>query len=119
MRRLGRGLPLVLALTALSSTSLAGSDERLSMNDQLQIHARETNVVLSSRTLDAVAAVDRADFVPADQLHFAYRDSPLPIGYDQTISQPFIVAYMTDLAEVGPRDKVLEVGTGSGYQAAI
>jgi protein-L-isoaspartate(D-aspartate) O-methyltransferase len=66
-----------------------------------------------------VAAVDRADFVPRDQQESAYGDSPLPIGYGQTISQPFIVAYMTHLADVGPTDKVLEVGTGSGYQAAI
>ena len=64
-------------------------------------------------------AVPRHEFVPEDVRPFAYEDQPLPIGYGQTISQPFIVALMTDLLDVGPGDKVLEIGTGSGYQAAV
>jgi len=67
----------------------------------------------------ALAGVDRRRFVPAPLKPFAYADSPLPIGSGQTISQPFIVALMTDLLAPGPDDLVLEVGTGSGYQAAI
>src|SRR5687768_2523461 len=69
--------------------------------------------------LDAMARVPRHRFVPAPLQHLAYADHPLPIGFDQTISQPYIVAYMTEAAEVARGDKVLEIGTGSGYQAAI
>lgn len=71
------------------------------------------------RVLEAMHAVPRHAFVPEEAARFAYRDRPLPIGQGQTISQPYIVAAMTELARVGPGDKVLEVGTGSGYQAAI
>ena len=61
----------------------------------------------------------REDFVPENQRPYAYDDRPLPIGYGQTISQPFIVALMTDMLDLEPDDVVLEVGTGSGYQAAV
>jgi protein-L-isoaspartate(D-aspartate) O-methyltransferase len=75
---------------------------------------------LSSETvLAAMTQVPRHEFVLADYLPAAYSDYPLPIGYGQTISQPYIVAVMTDLADIQPGDKVLEIGTGSGYQAAI
>jgi protein-L-isoaspartate(D-aspartate) O-methyltransferase len=63
--------------------------------------------------------VPRHEFVPADYRHQAYEDHPLPIGHGQTISQPFIVALMTELADVQPGERVLEIGTGSGYQAAV
>ena len=63
--------------------------------------------------------VPRHEFVPAELRAFAYVDSPLPIGFDKTISQPFIVALMTDALDLRPDDKVLEVGTGLGYQAAV
>jgi protein-L-isoaspartate(D-aspartate) O-methyltransferase len=69
--------------------------------------------------LEAMRRVPRHLFVPADAARHAYEDRPLPIGHDQTISQPYIVASMTELAEVGPGSRVLEVGTGSGYQTAI
>ena len=74
---------------------------------------------ISKRVLDAMQMVPRHEFVPADEVPSAYRNRPLSIGHGQTISQPYIVALMTDLAEVGADDTVLEVGTGSGYQAAI
>jgi protein-L-isoaspartate(D-aspartate) O-methyltransferase len=71
------------------------------------------------RLIDAMHKVPRHRFVPpAERLH-AYIDSPLPIGYSQTISQPYIVAYMTQALEVRPTHRVLEIGTGSGYQAAV
>lgn len=70
-------------------------------------------------TLKAMQTVDRHRFVPAGQQMRAYDDGPIPIGYGQTISQPYIVAYMTQLSDPEPGDKVLEVGAGSGYQAAI
>lgn len=69
--------------------------------------------------LDAMMNVKRHEYVPDDMKSRAYQDSPLPIGHGQTISQPFIVAYMTDLLNVDENSKVLEVGTGSGYQAAV
>lgn len=74
---------------------------------------------ISPRVLDAMGEVPRHAFVPPEHLAGAYRNRPLPIGFGQTISQPFIVALMTDLAAVKPGDRVLDIGTGSGYQAAI
>ncbi|MCM8760864.1 MAG: protein-L-isoaspartate(D-aspartate) O-methyltransferase, partial [Candidatus Omnitrophica bacterium] len=75
--------------------------------------------VSDPRVLAAMRKVERHLFVPSALLNVAYSDEPLPIGYGQTISQPFIVAYMTEAARIKPGDKVLEIGTGSGYQAAI
>lgn len=74
---------------------------------------------LSGRVLDAMRRVPRERFVPASEARFAYSDSPLPIGFGQTISQPFIVALMTALIDPQPHHRVLEVGSGSGYQVAV
>jgi protein-L-isoaspartate(D-aspartate) O-methyltransferase len=74
---------------------------------------------LDSRVMNAMATVPRHAFVPFELRPYAYVDSPLPIGYRKTISQPFIVAVMTDLLGVQPTDTVLEIGTGLGYQSAI
>ena len=71
------------------------------------------------RILDAFVKVERHRFVPPEYLSRAYEDGPLPIGNGQTISQPYIVAFMTDVLELSASDTVLEIGTGSGYQAAI
>ncbi len=71
------------------------------------------------RLLEAMKTVPRHLFVPEEVRHLAYADGPLPIGFGQTISQPFIVAFMTDLLRLKGDERVLEVGTGSGYQAAI
>lgn len=75
--------------------------------------------VKSTSVLDAVRTVPRHRFVPDKYAYQAYADCPLPIGEGQTISQPYIVALMTDLLGCGPEDTVLEIGTGSGYQAAV
>jgi protein-L-isoaspartate(D-aspartate) O-methyltransferase len=75
--------------------------------------------VRDPRVLAAMAAIPRHLFVPEGQWHNAYEDHPLPIGEDQTISQPYIVAAMTEALELEPKSKVLEIGTGSGYQTAI
>lgn len=75
--------------------------------------------IKDERVLAAMAKVPREEFVPADQRVDAYQDGPLPIGYDQTISQPYIVAFMTEQLRPKPEDRVLEIGSGSGYQAAI
>jgi protein-L-isoaspartate(D-aspartate) O-methyltransferase len=71
------------------------------------------------RVMDAMAEVPRHEFVPGHEQAYAYANGPLPIGQGQTISQPYIVALMTDLLECGQGDRVLEIGTGSGYQAAV
>jgi protein-L-isoaspartate(D-aspartate) O-methyltransferase len=75
--------------------------------------------VQDEEVLQAMLAVPRHEFIPKDYLDQAYDDHPLPIGYGQTISQPYIVAWMTELLELQPGEKVLEIGTGSGYQAAV
>ncbi len=79
----------------------------------------ESRGVTDPDVLKAMRNVPRHLFVPREMRGKAYTDQPLPIGYGQTISQPYIVAYMTEILELEPGDKVLEVGTGSGYQAAV
>jgi len=75
--------------------------------------------VRDSATLAALRAVPRHEFVPADVRDLAYENTPLPIGHEQTISQPYVVAFMTEQVRPRPGLKVLEIGTGSGYQAAV
>jgi len=75
--------------------------------------------IKDKRVLAAMARIPREQFVPPVERHLAYEDKPLPIGFDQTISQPLIIAMMTEALELTGDEKVLEVGTGSGYQAAI
>jgi protein-L-isoaspartate(D-aspartate) O-methyltransferase len=86
------------------------------VEEQLAAPGRD---IKDSRVLKAMAAVPRHEFVPKDLQKYAYLDEPLPIGYGQTISQPFIVAFMTEQLDPKPSDRVLEIGTGSGYQAAV
>lgn len=81
--------------------------------------ARIGRAALAARVLEVMGKVPRHEFVPLELRPIAYANIPLPIGFDKTISQPFIVALMTDLLALGPQDTVLEVGTGLGYQAAI
>jgi protein-L-isoaspartate(D-aspartate) O-methyltransferase len=100
-----------------------GSDRR-EMLDEISRMARETRgetgrAAFGAGVMEAIARVDRHRLVPDDERGNAYRNRPLGIGLGQTISQPFIVALMTDLLDIRPGDKVLEVGTGSGYQAAV
>lgn len=75
--------------------------------------------VLDPRILDVMARIPRHEFVPVELAPYAYADQPLPIGYEKTISQPFMIALMTDLLGIEPDDTVLEVGTGLGYHTAI
>src|SRR5215510_9135043 len=94
------------------------------MIDEIAATARETaeetgRPVLDGRVMSAVASVPREAFVPATEERYAYRNNALPIGHGQTISQPYIVALMTDLLNPQADHVVLEVGTGSGYQAAV
>jgi len=75
--------------------------------------------VKDARVLTVLAQTARHKFVPSEMVPYAYNDRPLPIGEDQTISQPYIVALMTELLDLSGTEKVLEIGTGSGYQAAV
>ncbi|HEX9773659.1 MAG TPA: protein-L-isoaspartate(D-aspartate) O-methyltransferase [Steroidobacteraceae bacterium] len=98
--------------------------ERQALLHEIEQDVRDTAQYLNRRALDervmrALATVPRHEFVPLDERRLAYENRPLPIGHGQTISQPYIVAIMTDLIEPGPGCRALEVGTGSGYQAAI
>jgi protein-L-isoaspartate(D-aspartate) O-methyltransferase len=95
-------------------------DERRRMVDTQIAHPRDgRDPVIDPRVIDAMLAVPRHAFVPAPVSDQAYGDTPLPIGHGQTISQPYIVALMTEHLKLPPAGKVLEVGSGSGYQAAI
>ncbi|MEZ4427869.1 MAG: protein-L-isoaspartate(D-aspartate) O-methyltransferase [Nannocystaceae bacterium] len=87
--------------------------------DQMVRFQIEDRGVRSPRVLRAMREVPRHRFVPQEYRALSHRDQPLPIGYDVTISQPYIVALMSELADVDPGDRVLEIGTGSGYQAAV
>lgn len=98
--------------------------ERRAMLKTVAAHARDCGratgrPALSDRVMQAMANAPRHRFMPADLQPYAYRDMPLPIGSDKTISQPFMVALATDLLDIAPDDKILEVGAGLGYQAAV
>lgn len=82
-------------------------------------HQLRARGIEAPAVLEAMREVPRHRFVPPPMRHLAYSDQPLPIASDQTISQPYIVAYMTEAADISPNEKVLEIGTGSGYQAAV
>jgi protein-L-isoaspartate(D-aspartate) O-methyltransferase len=120
---------LAAVLAALAAVAMAAeddryADERARMVQTIEAHARSATDALGRdhldpRVLAIMNQVQRHEFVSEVYGEQAYDDRPLPIGHGQTISQPFIVALMTDLLPVGPDDVVLEVGTGSGYQAAV
>ena len=95
------------------------SDDRLEERMSMVDHQIRRRGVTDQDVLDAMERVPRHEFVPPQYQAQAYADHPLPIGYGQTISQPYIVALMTELLQLETTDRVLEIGTGSGYQAAI
>ncbi len=128
MRRLGVILNLALALLAACGgatttptfTPLPPEEAAFAQQrERMVIETIERRGISDEDVLNAMRAVPRHLFVPEGNRNHAYGDYPLPIGYGQTISQPYIVALMTDLLELKEGDRVLEVGTGSGYQAAI
>jgi protein-L-isoaspartate(D-aspartate) O-methyltransferase len=118
-----RELTLVAMLAIGLAAPGAAAQEaaaRAAMVATVEDHARASGMEpIAPEVLAVMRAVPRHLFIPATRRGEAYRDRPVPIGYGQTISQPFIVALMTDLIEPEPGDVVLEVGTGSGYQAAV
>jgi protein-L-isoaspartate(D-aspartate) O-methyltransferase len=120
MRRLALRFLIVAALGIASChrthapvADFAAQRQRMVMEQLMPRGIHEEHV------LAAMAKVPREEFVPEDSRAASYTDQPLPIGYGQTISQPFIVAFMTEQLRLAPSDRVLEIGTGSGYQAAI
>ncbi|NNL82277.1 MAG: protein-L-isoaspartate(D-aspartate) O-methyltransferase [Winogradskyella sp.] len=108
-------LLISMIMTATSSAQDKYVTERNHMVKS-QLEARD---ITDPATLKAMREVMRHEFVPEFLRHLAYGDGPLSIGYEQTISQPYIVAYMTQELKLEPNDRVLEIGTGSGYQAAV
>ena len=119
-------IALFLSLAALPAVAQSEfADEREAMVERIVRLAELTGAEtgrpqFADRVIEALRSVPRHEFVPEPFRNAgAYRDSPLPIGSGQTISQPYIVALMTDLADAGPDSTVLEIGTGSGYQAAV
>jgi len=100
------------------------AEARRRLMEEIEAEARETQgwtgrATYSDRVMAAMAKVPRHEFVPSPDLSMAYINRPLAIGHGQTISQPYIVAVMTDLLDLQPDDRVLEIGTGCGYQAAV
>jgi len=117
MRALLLGL-LVLAMPAMAAEDYAAL--RANLVEEVRTYAGYAgDAPFSDDVLAVLGRVERHLFVPPEQARYAYENRPLPIGHGQTISQPYIVALMTDLLELDEKDVVLEVGTGSGYQAAV
>ena len=113
-------LVLLLASMAAIPAQAQGDDDRWrAARERLVADHLVPQGISDSATLAAMRAVPRHRFVPADQQPYAYENTPLPIGHDQTISQPVVVAFMTQLVRPRAGMRVLEVGTGSGYQAAV
>ncbi len=127
-------LSWILAASALAAGVLAAADDQTAEDPYaprregliraIEVDVQETSDRIGRKTLapivmEAMQRVPRHEFVPEGQKPYAYENRPLPIGYGQTISQPYIVAVMTDLADATDGKSILEVGTGSGYQAAI
>jgi len=115
-------VPAMIAVDAEGQDNYVA--QRQAMLDDIAALTRETRMetgrtVISERVIAAMAKVPRHRFVAPGSEPYAYDNRPLPIGHGQTISQPFIVALMTELLELKPGDKVLEIGTGCGYQAAV
>jgi protein-L-isoaspartate(D-aspartate) O-methyltransferase len=109
-----------MAVLALACGAAAGSrDDFATARDRMVRDQIEARGVKDPRTLAALRKVERHRFVPSEMVPLAYSDHALPIGEDQTISQPYIVAVMTEAVALHGGEKVLEVGTGSGYQAAV
>ena len=118
-RPLAMFVPVLLSMFQSCDSQPDAGDSSAVQRERMvaeQIAARE---VKNPRVLHALRSVPRHEFIPAESRLLAYADRPLPIGFEQTISQPFIVAFMTEHLDPQPGHRVLEIGTGSGYQAAV
>jgi protein-L-isoaspartate(D-aspartate) O-methyltransferase len=113
---------VLTAADAVSPPLAAGAEDPFALARQRMVTeqlAAPGYGITNARVLAAMGKVPRHEFVPESERSRAYEDGPLPIGHGQTISQPYIVAFMTEQLEPKPADRVLEIGTGSGYQAAV
>lgn len=116
---------IAIAIIAIPACTSSQNPDSIDVDRFIASRAQMVEKDISDRGIDdplvisAMLVVPREEFVPNDYRNQAYDDNPLPIGKGQTISQPYIVALMTELLELAPGDKILEIGTGSGYQAAI
>ena len=127
MKRLAQYCFLIFVLAGCQAQADTADDyrqQRAQLIQAIEQNVRDTSAyldkdLLNPRVIQALRKVPRHEFVPAAQRRYAYENRPLPIGYGQTISQPYIVAIMTDLLNLRPGERVLEIGTGSGYQAAV
>jgi protein-L-isoaspartate(D-aspartate) O-methyltransferase len=109
----------IAALACVASVASAQGDGAMTAKRERLVQHLRGQGIDDARVLAAMLTVPRHEFVPEDIRAWAYDDRPLPIGLDQTISQPYVVALMTELLDCRPGDRVLEIGTGSGYQAAV
>jgi protein-L-isoaspartate(D-aspartate) O-methyltransferase len=116
--RLYKPVMMLVLLTTMFTQYLPAQDYNRLRNKMVDEQIVRRGIT-SKPVVDAMRAVERHRFVPANVVKEAYNDYPLPIGEGQTISQPYIVGYMTEALSLKPTDRVLEIGTGSGYQAAI
>jgi protein-L-isoaspartate(D-aspartate) O-methyltransferase len=112
-------LLLILIILTAENMQTQKPDKFSVLRSQMVTDQIVNRGIRNSLTIKAMQKVPRHLFVPPEYINRAYEDSPLPIGHDQTISQPFIVAYMTEIAKPAKSKRVLEIGTGSGYQAAV
>lgn len=117
--RLGVAMITLLAAADLASAGGSADDPHASARERMVQTQLEHRGIADPAVLDAMRKVPRHRFVPAELANQAHDDHPLPIGHDQTISQPYIVALMTEALRPRASDRVLEIGTGSGYQAAV
>ena len=112
-------LPILIFLFGAFPVQEKDADRTRELREKMVTEQIAARGVVDKNVLSAMRVVPRHLFVPEWEKRFAYQDRPLPIGYGQTMSQPYIVAYMTEMARVKPDSRVLEIGAGSGYQAAV
>ena len=115
-----KGIETEVAVDKVSDADKTGHPDKYgSQRNEMVVLQLQSRGISDGKVLEAMKKVPRHEFVPDNYKDDAYADTPLPIGFGQTISQPYIVALMTELLEIDENSKVLEVGTGSGYQAAV
>src|SRR5690606_5325232 len=114
-----RLFPVLIFLFGAWTVQAKDTDQTRLAREEMVVKQIAARGIEDSHVLRAMRAVPRHMFIPENEARFAYDDRPVPIGHGQTISQPYVVAYMTEIAGIEPDARVLEIGAGSGYQAAV